>query len=236
MPDRRARRRRGSSVSPTGASRIRCAAIRSRMRSRVVPLQPLRALHDHLRREDRPALRRLGVGPLPLGVARARRSCRSSRDSPSSRRAAPARSPPRPGELGQQRVGRRAGRAALAGEELEHHRRRLRPPAVRQESAASGGQDQAGGAWRTFGMTVRHRLDAAREPAPVKPSRAQRLTSAASPRDSAPPRRRTGGATPPPRRRTNRARRRQERPAPAPAPRRRRAGSAQPSRISVMPV
>ena len=108
-------------------------------RRRGVALEPVLPLDDHLGGEDRPAAGGLGIGLLARGVARP------------GERVPPAEIVPvvdveregdhvvAPGEIGEERVRRRTGGAALAGVELEHHRARLR---MREDRSEAGGGEQ----------------------------------------------------------------------------------------------
>ena len=109
-------------LSATAAGCFWCARDPLQDALGVVALQPLLALHHHLRREDRPAARRLGIGALPRGVPRPAEGVLPAEIVPVVDVQRQRDHPVEPGELGQQRIRRRAGRAALAGEEFEHHR------------------------------------------------------------------------------------------------------------------
>ncbi len=116
----------------------------------VMAHQPVVPLDHHLRRVEPPAVRRLGIGFLPRGEGWAGEGILPAQIIPVIDVQRERDHPRLLGELAQQRIGGRAGRAALAGEKLDHHRRGLgadRPAAGR----ATRGQGRAGrGASGTF--------------------------------------------------------------------------------------
>ena len=86
----------------------------------IVPDQPVLALHDHLRRVDRPAAHRLGIGLLPLGVLGFAEGILPAEIIPVVDREAHDDHRRIARVFAHQLVGRRTRRTALAGEQFDH--------------------------------------------------------------------------------------------------------------------
>ena len=104
------------------------------------------AIDDHLRRVDLPAAELPRIDPLPVGRGLARERILPAEVVPVTDVKAERQDVALSRQLAQQRVGRRAGRAALRGEELDHDRPRIgvggRSPAQRGESQAREGKQR----------------------------------------------------------------------------------------------
>ena len=98
------------------------------------------AVHDHLRREDLPVAAGMGIGLLALGEGLMGERVLPAEIIPVIDRKGERHDIRLAGEIGQQRIGRRAGGAALAGEQFEHRARRFRERRLEEGSKTESRQ------------------------------------------------------------------------------------------------
>ena len=110
--------------------------------ARSEPMQGLRAVDDHLRGVDLPVAAGLGIGLLARREGRMGQRVLPAEIIPVIHREGQGDDVGLAREIGQNRIGRRAGGAALAGEQLDHRAGRVRQGRLHEGGeAASAARD-----------------------------------------------------------------------------------------------